>query len=104
MADPTAATTLEETQAPKMYAIFSTFFALPLLAVALRLVARRVSHLRLWWDDWLILFAMVGSLTDILVLETQNESSKRAETCVYGKVLVVINFAFLNEGPSSLVP
>lgn len=63
-------TDLHATQAPKMYAIFSIFFALPLLAVGLRLVARRVSNLRLWWDDWLILVATV---------------------------IVILNFAFLNE-------
>ena len=100
MADSTAATDLQQTQAPKMYAIFSTFFALPLIAVALRLVARRMSHLRLWWDDWLILVATVSYLTEILVVETQNGSPKRAETCVYQKVIVILNFALLNEGPN----
>ena len=48
-------------QAPKMYAIFSVCLVLPLIAVGLRLVARRISNLRLWWDDWLILVATVGT-------------------------------------------
>ncbi|CAD6594087.1 MAG: hypothetical protein ASARMPRED_008516, partial [Alectoria sarmentosa] len=60
MATTTRTASLQETQAPKLYAIFSIFFALPLIAVALRLVARRASNLRLWWDDWLILVATVA--------------------------------------------
>lgn len=52
---------MEASQAPKMYAIFSVFFVLPLMAVGLRLLARRVSNMRLWWDDWLILVAAVGT-------------------------------------------
>lgn len=58
----TRTASLQETQAPKLYAIFSIFLALPLIAVGLRLVARRASNLRLWWDDWLILVATVGTL------------------------------------------
>lgn len=82
---------LHASQAPKMYAIFSIFFALPLLAVGLRLVARRVSNVRLWWDDWLILVATVG------VILVESGSFPRLTRL---KVIVVLNFAFLNEGES----
>lgn len=34
--------------------------ALSAIAVALRLVSRRLSKVRLWWDDWLILIALVN--------------------------------------------
>ncbi|KAI4234674.1 MAG: hypothetical protein L6R40_006680 [Gallowayella cf. fulva] len=46
-------------RAPMMLAVFCVFFLLPLIAVTLRFVSRRISHLHLWWDDWLILAAAV---------------------------------------------
>lgn len=33
--------------------------ALPVVAVILRLVARRLRRIELWWDDYMILIAMV---------------------------------------------
>ena len=44
-----------------MYAVFTVFLVLPVVAVALRLVSRRISRVNLWWDDWLILVALVVS-------------------------------------------
>lgn len=35
--------------------------ALSVIAVALRLWSRRLKKQALWWDDWMILFSMVGS-------------------------------------------
>lgn len=42
-----------------MIAVFTTFFILPVIAVGLRLLARRLNRMSLWWDDWLILVATV---------------------------------------------
>lgn len=63
---------LQESQAPKMYAVFSVFLVLPLIAVGLRLLARRMSNLRLWWDDWLILVATVGTV----LMQAENPKAK----------------------------
>ncbi|KAL8734015.1 MAG: hypothetical protein Q9166_001776 [cf. Caloplaca sp. 2 TL-2023] len=57
-------------KAPMMLAVFSVFLVLPLVAVTLRFLARRVSRVSLWWDDWLLLVA---------------------------SVIVILNFAFLYE-------
>ncbi|KAL9600847.1 MAG: hypothetical protein Q9219_002889 [cf. Caloplaca sp. 3 TL-2023] len=67
----------QDDKAPMMYAVFSVFLVLPLIAVILRLLARRVSHVSLWWDDWLILVAAV---------------------------IVILNFVFLHESVSSALP
>lgn len=41
-------------------AVFVVFFVLSILAVALRLISRRLAHLSLWWDDYFVILAMVG--------------------------------------------
>lgn len=38
------------------------------LVVALRIVARLVSHVGLWWDDYTIMVSLVGSLYRVDVL------------------------------------
>jgi len=38
-------------------AIFIVFTILPLVAVVLRVLARRSTGMKLWWDDWLIIVA-----------------------------------------------
>ena len=55
----TSTADVQESQQPKLIAIFTTFFILPVIAVGLRLLARRLNRLSLWWDDWLILVATV---------------------------------------------
>ncbi|KAI9812987.1 MAG: hypothetical protein M1832_006424 [Thelocarpon impressellum] len=41
--------------------------ALSLIAVCLRLVSRRMTRARLWWDDYTIIFAMVLNLADLAI-------------------------------------
>lgn len=53
----------QEDQAPAVNAVSAIFTALSILAVILRIIARRVSHLALWWDDWLLVLALVSSRT-----------------------------------------
>ena len=50
---------LQESQQPMMIGVLTTFFILPVIAVGLRLLARRLTRMSLWWDDWLILVATV---------------------------------------------
>ena len=57
MAANTAAS--QQSRQPMMIGIFTTFFILPGIAVGLRILSRRLTRLSLWWDDWLILMAMV---------------------------------------------
>jgi hypothetical protein len=46
-------------QGPKVDAIAITCFALALVAVILRFVARILTKASLWWDDWTVLVALV---------------------------------------------
>ena len=45
---------------PHLVAVCSVMIALSAIAVGLRLTARRLSKVRLRWDDWLILIALVN--------------------------------------------
>ena len=51
---------LQQDKAPGLIGLFVVFTILPLVAVGLRIILRRVSHAKLWWDDWLLLMASVG--------------------------------------------
>ncbi|KAL8721783.1 MAG: hypothetical protein Q9181_007634 [Wetmoreana brouardii] len=42
--------------------VFSLSIVLSLVIVGLRLVARRIKHQHLWWDDYLTLAALVGTI------------------------------------------
>ena len=57
MAAITAAS--QESRQTMLIGIFTTFFILPAIAVGIRIFSRRLTRLSLWWDDWLILVAMV---------------------------------------------
>ncbi|KAL8783230.1 MAG: hypothetical protein Q9213_004794 [Squamulea squamosa] len=48
-----------ENQTPGLFALYTVFFVLALLATGFRLLSRRTARLSLWWDDYLILFATV---------------------------------------------
>jgi hypothetical protein len=56
------ATGLQDTtdQAPQLIALFVVITALAVFAVALRLIARRLAQLPLWWDDYLLIVASVS--------------------------------------------
>ncbi len=51
---------------PHLVRVCSVMIALSAIAVALRFVSRGLSKVRLWWDDWLILVALVNDLCPIL--------------------------------------
>ncbi|KAI1155361.1 hypothetical protein F4825DRAFT_408305 [Nemania diffusa] len=48
---------LARDQAPQLLAVFIVFTVLPLIAVTLRIVARRATHQKISYDDWLIVVA-----------------------------------------------
>ena len=52
---------LRKDQEPHLLPIFIVFTILPLVAVFLRVLARKTKQMGLWWDDYLILLASVQS-------------------------------------------
>lgn len=45
---------------PWTIAVTISVTLLALVSVALRLLARREKRMKLWWDDWMIIFSMVS--------------------------------------------
>lgn len=54
-----AGTDLSESMQPTILAVNIIGFVLSAAAVGLRLVARKMSNAPLWWDDWMIVLALV---------------------------------------------
>ena len=52
---------MHEDKRPELLPIFIVFSILPMFAVGLRVVARNLKQTKLWWDDYLILVALVRS-------------------------------------------
>lgn len=50
---------LNANQGPKIIAVSAVLIAISTIAVILRFMSRMVSKAGLWWDDWLIVAAMV---------------------------------------------
>ena len=50
---------LSDSKQPDIYGTISTVCPVAVLVVVLRLLARRVSKAGYWWDDWIIIIAMV---------------------------------------------
>ena len=63
---------LAQSRAPATYAIVITVSALCTVAVALRFLCRRLVKAVLWWDDWIILAALIveWGLSAVLLYET----------------------------------
>lgn len=51
----------------KMYALATVLTILPAVAVVLRIYARKIKKAILGWDDYLIIFALVGGLQDLCI-------------------------------------
>lgn len=50
---------LQDTQVPRILGVNIATFTLAVAAISLRFTARRLTHLPFWWDDWLMLPAIV---------------------------------------------
>ncbi|KAJ2973277.1 hypothetical protein NUW58_g8977 [Xylaria curta] len=59
---------LAKDQSPQLLAIFIVFTVLPLIAVTLRMVTRRVTHQKLQYDDWLIIVAVALCVAQLAFL------------------------------------
>ena len=57
---PTSPTDLSASKGPQILAAVATTYVLATIAVILRFVSRRISKAQLWWDDWLIIIALVN--------------------------------------------
>ena len=47
-------------KSPLIIAISTLLIVLPTTAISLRFISRHLSKAGLWWDDWVILLALVG--------------------------------------------
>lgn len=52
-----------ETLQPDIYAALAVCHTLACVAVALRIYSRRLKAQPLWWDDWLVVIALVRQLS-----------------------------------------
>ena len=50
---------LAETQVPRILGVNIATFTLAIIAIILRFVSRRISRAPFWWDDWLMIPAIV---------------------------------------------
>lgn len=57
MASSATSANLSDDKTPDLYASAAILWAASIIAVTSRVVARRLSHQKLWWDDWLIFFS-----------------------------------------------
>lgn len=58
---------LDANQGPKVDAITIFAFTLAVVGVSLRFLARGLTKASLWWDDWLVLAALVSNILYIHV-------------------------------------
>ncbi|KAJ8124088.1 hypothetical protein ONZ43_g112 [Nemania bipapillata] len=59
---------LAEDQSPQLLVVFVIFTALPLIVVTLRIIARRVTHQAISYDDWLIIIAVFLCIAQFVFL------------------------------------
>ena len=45
----------------EVQAAFIALIVLSTIAVIFRLISRRIAHVKLWWDDYLTIIALVGT-------------------------------------------
>lgn len=54
---------LAASEASSIYAALATVTIIATAGVVLRLVSRRKSNTKLWWDDWTIVVALVNRIS-----------------------------------------
>ena len=60
MATSTANVNLSDDKTTDIYASIAVLWIASMTAVAGRFISRRLSHQKLWWDDWLIVISCVS--------------------------------------------
>ncbi|KAL8743054.1 MAG: hypothetical protein Q9190_004555 [Brigantiaea leucoxantha] len=71
MEGPPPGTDLSASQVGRMLGVNIATFCLAVIAIVLRFIARRLTRTALWWDDWLMLPAIVAgqAMHDIIVVD-----------------------------------
>ena len=46
-----------QSRAPSLYVVFTVFIVVDVVATSLRLLARKLARLNLWWDDYFLFIA-----------------------------------------------
>ena len=54
---------LNDSKSPIIIGVLVTLIVLSITSVILRVVARKISKINLWWDDYLIIMALVKACT-----------------------------------------
>ena len=67
MEGPPPGIDLSETQVPRMLGINISTFVLAVISIILRFVSRRLSRAHFWWDDWLMISAIVCYVTFLCI-------------------------------------
>ena len=75
-----------ESQQPSIYAATFISWGLAVIAVVLRFTARKISKANFWWDDWLMIVALVTfpDLMYQLVLMKSLRSSRHLHPLYHG--------------------
>lgn len=63
MEGPPPGLDLSATQVPRILGVNIATFCLAVIAITLRFTARRLTHAAFWWDDWLMIPAIVRRAT-----------------------------------------
>ncbi|KAI0509540.1 hypothetical protein F5B22DRAFT_616708 [Xylaria bambusicola] len=90
---------LARDQAPQLLAIFIIFTVLPLIAVTLRIVARRVTHQKIGLDDWLIFVAVALCIVQLafLIEAILNGLGKHIQVVPPASIAPYLMYTYLSE-------
>ncbi|GAW17543.1 hypothetical protein ANO14919_070010 [Xylariales sp. No.14919] len=90
---------LARDQSHQLYPIFIVFTILPLIAVTLRIVARRVTHQELWYDDWLIIVAVTLCVVQLsfLIEAIRYGMGKHIQVVPDASVAPYLMYTYLSE-------
>ena len=97
MPPPPEGLDLTESQVPRMVGVNISTFVVALIALILRFVCRKITRMPIWWDDWLMIPAWLGSL---VILITSLWWSKSISKLLYARLTSVQWFPMALENIS----
>lgn len=90
----------EQSQIEKLTVLVSFLYAMAMAAVLLRFMSRKVAHLKLWWDDWLILLAAVKSS---LVSKSKLNFERYLSELIEIQIIFTIHIVCLVQGIGPII-
>ena len=54
------AVTQQSDESAAVLALMIVFMVLSVFSIALRLISRRIAHLKLWWDDYFVIASLAS--------------------------------------------